>query len=104
MKRRNFIKAFAAACCVPVVAAKAIASHRKRPRLFIDNTLQNTINAWKDYEDVQIVYDDDVNAWHIKPEDAPISKLIKYREVWFDSDWGQVKVRPSPTSAPSTIN
>jgi hypothetical protein len=31
MKRRNFIKSFAAACVVPVVAAKAIASHKKKP-------------------------------------------------------------------------
>ena len=32
MKRRGFIKSFAAACVVPVVAAKAIASHNKKPK------------------------------------------------------------------------
>jgi hypothetical protein len=105
MKRRNFIKAFAACCCVPVVAAKAIAaSHKKRRRIVFENGSTITLRDVKVYEDPFVGYcDQSGNGNHmlkmswadgqqgkinmqkfkdeiefLKPEDAPLHPSIKH--------------------------
>lgn len=89
MKRRQFIKAFAAACCVPVVAAKAIASsHKKKgildlfPGATAAYSLRNLRGGVMCEDDVFIAhYDHSGNGNH----------LIK--TVWFDGQGGQVKMK-----------
>ena len=71
MKRRHFIRAFAAACVVPVVAAKAIASHKRSPRIMFRNNSSMLLKSIKGYEGTIVGYDQSGNGNHafLKPED-----------------------------------
>ena len=79
MKRRQFIKAFAAACAVPVVAAKAIAaSHKKRSILDYKSThaysLRNLRGGVMCEDDVFIAhYDQSGNGNHLYAWDHELS-------------------------------
>ena len=83
MKRRNFIKALATACAVPVVAAKAIASHKKKgllldlyPGAIYAYSTRKLTSADIPHDPRVLHYDQSGNGNHIflKPEDAPLHK------------------------------
>ena len=80
MKRRFFIKAFAAACAVPVVAAKAIASHETK-----DQRIDLILREWQDHSMNGKLNPYGGSDWRkgiilLKPEDAPLytPKLSKH--------------------------
>ena len=106
MKRRNFLKAFAAACAVPAVAAKAIASPRGKSILdqyegaaaaYSLRNLKSPAYTAATVDSNIACYDQSGNYSHarrvnnredfmdglefIKPEDAPLRSSIpqKYR-------------------------
>jgi hypothetical protein len=81
MKRSDFIKTLALALASPVVAAKAIASHKKK-------LPESQFLAWV-RKDIQNRLDDPTiyssNYWE--------KYLITEKKVMFHSDWGQVKLK-----------
>ena len=69
MKRRNFLKTFAAACAVPVVAAKAISAPRDK-RIILSNGSTIKFRKVNNREDILKGF------IFLKPEDAPLSKHL----------------------------
>ena len=100
MERRGFIKALAAACCVPVVAAKAIARGGsigiKCTRITFSQSEIDAVLGLDEHGNAYAptMYDQSGNGNH----------LIKEKEVWFDSDWGQVKMNRLSEDLHNTIS
>ena len=93
MKRRGFIKALAAACVIPAVAARAIASHRKLPKSLLD------YKPTAAYSLRRLDLDEHGNAysptWYDQSGNG--NHLLTSREVCFDSVEGWVKMKPANT-------
>jgi len=81
MKRKDFIKTLAAVCAAPVVAAKAIASHKKKPTDAEVNAVLRSM--WDDSGDMHsgAWYDQSGNGNHAYP---PVkTKNVVNREAGF---------------------
>ena len=93
------------AAAVPAVVA---ASKATKANLVMRNDCPNTIKSLMDYKPTHaystrplysngkaIPLDEHGNAYAPIMYDQSGSGLIRTREVWFDSDWGQVKMKPT---------
>ena len=81
MKRRNFIKTLAAACAVPVVAARAVASRGGDRKILFKNGSTIKLREFPNSKDeFEGWYDQSGNGNHA------------LKDVWFDGQQGKINL------------